>query len=89
MKNAMGLARTMFLRNLLFLCFCVVVAAGIGLYVYHTHAYVVWGLLFLCWAVFRLKMRADSLFGERSREALTVASFGHKDGEVHGSETAH
>ena len=89
LKIAMGLAKAMLFRNLLFLCFCVVVAAGIGLYVYHTHAYVVWALLFLCWVVFRLKMRADSLFGERSRETLTVASSGHKGGEVQGQDAAH
>ncbi len=78
----------MFLRNLLFLCFCVAVAVGIGLYVYHTHPYVVWGLLFLCWACFRLKLRADTLFGERAREAMTIASSGHKGGEAHGPEAA-
>lgn len=62
----------MFLRNLLFLCFCAAVAAGIGLYVYHTHTYLVWGLLFLCWLCFRLKMRADNLFGGRSMQHAAV-----------------
>lgn len=72
----------MFLRNLLFLCFCAVVAAAIGLYVYHTHAYLVWGLLFLCWACYRLKMRADTLFGERSGTSVSIGSSFAKGNET-------
>jgi hypothetical protein len=75
----------MFLRNLLFLCFCVIVAAGIGFYVFPTHAYLVWGLLFLCWACFRLKLRADSLFGRRR----AVLSSGQNGSEARSNDAAH
>lgn len=79
----------MFLRNLLFLCFCVIVVAGVGFYVYHSHAYLVWGLLFLCWVCYRLKLRADNLFAGRSAERVAVSYSGHKGGEVRSHDTAH
>lgn len=78
----------MFLRNLLLLCFCVIVSVGIGLYVYDTHPYLVWGLLFLCWLCFRLKMRADSLFRKRSVEPIAVASVVRKAGAASSHEPA-
>jgi uncharacterized membrane protein len=42
----------------------VAVAVGIG-YLYTIQAALVWGLLFLCWACYRLRLRAVALFGPR------------------------
>lgn len=79
----------MFLRNLLFLCVCVVIATGIGLYVYQSHPYLVWGLLFLCWLCFRLKLRADTLFRQRSSESVAVTTSGCGVGEASNDNNAH
>ena len=35
-------------------------------YVYPTHPVVVWSLLGLCWACYRLSLRAQNLFGPKS-----------------------
>lgn len=43
-------------------------AAGMGLYVYPDRPYVVWTLLFLCWACFRLHRRAQALFANRQQQ---------------------
>ena len=40
------------------------VAAGLGLYVYPDRPALVWFLLALCWACYRLRMRAVALFGK-------------------------
>lgn len=41
------------------------IAVGIG-YLYTIQAALVWGLLFLCWACYRLRLRAIALFGPRN-----------------------
>ena len=61
----------MFLRNALVLSVCLILAVVCG-YVYHVNAYVVWGLLAFCWICYRLKMRADTLFGARSAATAPV-----------------
>lgn len=43
----------------------VAIAVGIG-YLYTIQAALVWGLLFLCWACYRLRMRALALFGPQA-----------------------
>ena len=40
-------------------------AVGLGIYVYPVSPTLVWCLLFLCWACYRLRMRAVALFGAR------------------------
>ena len=71
----------MFLRNLLFLCFCVLVATGMGLYVYHTHAYIVWGLLAVCWLCYLLKRRAAYLFDRQDGSVPRRADHGARFGD--------
>jgi len=44
-----------------------VVAVGLGVYVYPVSPTLVWCLLFLCWACYRLRMRAVALFGSKTR----------------------
>ena len=38
-------------------------AAGLGLYVYPTQPELVWSLLFVCWACYRLRLLALARFG--------------------------
>lgn len=52
--------------------FLLIIAAALGavimttsIYVYHINPVVVWTLLFVCWACYRLKMRADTLFSKQ------------------------
>ena len=40
-----------------------VIAGGFGMYVYPARPTVVWTLLFVCWACYRLHLRAVCLFG--------------------------
>ncbi len=40
------------------------VAAGLGLYVYPDQPALIWFLLALCWACYRLRMRAVAMFGK-------------------------
>ena len=54
----------MLFRKLLFVALCAGLAV-VGGYVYYVNAYAVWGLLLFCWLCYRLKMRADMLFGKR------------------------
>jgi hypothetical protein len=42
-----------------------VAAVGLGIYVYPAQPTLVWCLLFLCWACYRLRMRALALFGAK------------------------
>lgn len=65
----------MIFRNVLVLVFCAVAAIGIGS-IYQSHAYLVWGLLFLCWACYRIKLRAESLFGNRSAVPVSASTSG-------------
>jgi len=44
-------------------------AAGLGLYVYPHRPVLVWLLLGLCWACYRLRLRALALFGPRDSGA--------------------
>ena len=75
----------MFLRNLLFLCLCVALIAITGLYVYPAQAAVVWGLLFLCWICYRLKLRARNIFEEPARQVVTVPISCHREREDNAS----
>jgi hypothetical protein len=57
------------MRRVLFVLFglvaAAVVAVGLGVYVYPVSPTLVWCLLFLCWACYRLRMRAVALFGSK------------------------
>jgi len=76
----------MILRKLLLFLFYAVVAAGIGFYVYQSHPHLVWGLLLLCWICYRMKMRADNLFGARRMAIPTsIPVSGRKGGELPSS----
>ncbi|MBC8101634.1 MAG: hypothetical protein H7Z41_03505 [Cytophagales bacterium] len=48
------------------------VAAALAYYVYPSHPVLVWGLLGLCWACFRLSLRAKKLFGTTPPEQTAV-----------------
>lgn len=65
------------LKTVLGTLFFAVAAVGLGLYVFPERPYLAWGLLFLCWACFRLRLRAVRLFGKQE-----AASSGSKGGEV-------
>ncbi len=75
------------LRKLLLVVFCAVTATGIGFYVYQTHAYLVWGLLFLCWACYRLTLRANHLFGTQNGVRVSVPLTGNQNGETTSIDT--
>ena len=45
-----------------FFAVAAVVACGMGLVVYPAYPALVWALLFVCWACYRLKMRAVAQF---------------------------
>jgi|GEM_PF-2692486 hypothetical protein len=49
--------------------FFAIAAVGLGLYVFPEQPWIGWALLFFCWGCYRLKMRADRLFGERRARA--------------------
>jgi hypothetical protein len=56
------------LKKVLFIVFCGVAALLYALYIYPTHPYLVFGLLFLCWGCYRLMLRAEKLFGNKEKE---------------------
>ena len=43
-------------------------AVGLGLYVYPTRPGLVWALLLVCWACYRLSLRARARFGARGED---------------------
>jgi hypothetical protein len=47
------------------LAFVILAAIGFGHYVYPERPVLVWSLLFVCWACYRLRMRAVALFGSK------------------------
>ncbi|MES2460758.1 MAG: hypothetical protein V4671_09245 [Armatimonadota bacterium] len=51
------------------------ISVGLAFYVYPTHPVLVWVLLGLCWACFRLGLRAQKLF--RSQSANNSSSAPH------------
>ena len=42
-------------------------------YVYPSHPYAVWALLGICWASYRLGLRARSFFGPKASKAQAIA----------------
>jgi hypothetical protein len=61
------------MRRVFFVLLGLIVAAiaaiGLGIYVYPVSPTLVWCLLFLCWACYRLRMRAVALFSDRSNRS--------------------
>ena len=49
-------------KVVLFFVAAAVIACGLGLMVYPAYPALVWVLLFVCWACYRLKMRAAAQF---------------------------
>jgi len=73
------------LKTLLGTLFFLTAAVGLGLYVFPQRPYLAWCLLFLCWACYRLRLRALRLFG---RPAPSPEVSGNKGGEVRSGATA-
>jgi hypothetical protein len=65
----------------------VVAAVGLGLYVYPDKPYVVWTMLFLCWACYRLRMRAEALFNKQQRPQRAPVKL-HERANDYSSESA-
>ncbi len=68
---------TSMLKKALFALFFLGISLGLAFYVYPTHPVLVWVLLGLCWACFRLGLRAQKLFrahGAKSEPTLAVHS---------------
>lgn len=53
--------------GVLFLAIAALVSVGMGMYVYPAHPALVWTLLFVCWACYRLRLRAVAQFGSLTR----------------------
>jgi hypothetical protein len=79
-------------KNIIGTVFLALVALALGLYVFPAQPWLAWGLLFLCWACFRLSLRAQRIFGPRrpagGAETATVAESGSKGGRVDGGGIA-
>lgn len=73
------------LKTVLAALFPVAATVGLGLYVFPERPSLAWGLLFLCWACYRLRLRALRLFGRPTRPAEVSGS---KGGEVRSDRAA-
>ncbi len=73
------------LKTVLGALFFVAAAVGLGLFVFPERPYLAWGLLFFCWACYRLRLRALRLFG---RPAPSPGVSGSKGGEVRSGAAA-